>query len=140
MCVNIQYMSFPFWLALLCTTGSSFIHLIRTDTNGFLLLLFLCSDILGALFSSKSTLLVVVSEFHLPNETTSPFCLGWWEKGFLFPFLILGHMFFPELITTSRAWDCLRLIRADACTEERISTPLKLTEKFLFKRRIRCGW
>ena len=34
-CVNIQYLSFSFWLIALCIAGSSFIHLIRTDSNVF---------------------------------------------------------------------------------------------------------
>ena len=32
-CVNIQYLSFSFWLTSLCITGSMFIHLIRTDSD-----------------------------------------------------------------------------------------------------------
>ena len=35
-CVNIQYLSFSFWLTSLRIIGSSFIHLIRTDSNVFL--------------------------------------------------------------------------------------------------------
>ena len=35
-CVNIQYLSFSFWLTLLCIIGSRFIHLIRTESNVFL--------------------------------------------------------------------------------------------------------
>ena len=35
-CINIQYLSFSFWLTSLCIIGSSFIHLIRTDSNVFL--------------------------------------------------------------------------------------------------------
>ena len=34
-CVSILYWCFSFWLTLLCTIGSSFIHLIRTDSNIF---------------------------------------------------------------------------------------------------------
>ena len=33
--VNIQYLSFSFWLTSLCTIGSRFSHLIRTDSNAF---------------------------------------------------------------------------------------------------------
>ena len=36
MCVNILYCCLCFWLTSLCITGSSFIHLIRTDSNVFL--------------------------------------------------------------------------------------------------------
>ena len=36
MCFNIQYFSFSFWLHF-CIIGSEFIHLIRTDSNAFLL-------------------------------------------------------------------------------------------------------
>ena len=32
-CVNMQYMSFSFWLTSLSTISSRFIHLIRTDSN-----------------------------------------------------------------------------------------------------------
>ena len=35
--VDIWYSFFSFWLTSLCTTGSGFIHLIRTDSNAFLL-------------------------------------------------------------------------------------------------------
>ena len=35
-CINIQYLSFSFWLTSLCIIGSRFIHLIRTDSNVFL--------------------------------------------------------------------------------------------------------
>ena len=35
-CINIQYLSSSFWLTSLCIIGSSFIHLIRTDSNEFL--------------------------------------------------------------------------------------------------------
>ena len=34
-CINIQYLSFSFWLTSLCIVGTSFIHLIRTDSNAF---------------------------------------------------------------------------------------------------------
>ena len=34
-CVSILYWCFPFWLTSLCIIGSSFIHLIRTDSNVF---------------------------------------------------------------------------------------------------------
>ena len=34
--VNILYWCFSFWLTSLCIIGSSFIHLIRTDSNVFL--------------------------------------------------------------------------------------------------------
>ena len=37
-CVNILYWCFSFWLTLLCIIGSSFIHLIRTDSNAFFLI------------------------------------------------------------------------------------------------------
>ena len=37
-CVNILYWCFSFWLTSLCIKGSSFIHLIRTDSNAFLLM------------------------------------------------------------------------------------------------------
>ena len=40
MCINILYWCFSFWLTSLCIIGSSFIHLIRTDTNA---LFFFCS-------------------------------------------------------------------------------------------------
>ena len=36
-CVNILYWCFSFWLTSLCIIGSSFIHLIRTDSNMFFL-------------------------------------------------------------------------------------------------------
>ena len=36
-CVSILYWSLFFWLTLLCIMGSSFIHLIRTDSNEFFL-------------------------------------------------------------------------------------------------------
>ena len=35
MCVSILYWCFHFWLTSLCIIGSSFIHLIRTDSNVF---------------------------------------------------------------------------------------------------------
>ena len=35
-CVSIQYLYSSFWLTSLCIIGSSFIHLIRTDSNLFL--------------------------------------------------------------------------------------------------------
>ena len=34
-CVSILYWSLSFWLTSLCIMGSSFIHLIRTDSNKF---------------------------------------------------------------------------------------------------------
>ena len=34
-CVNILHWCFSFWLTSLCIIGSSFIHLIRTDSNAF---------------------------------------------------------------------------------------------------------
>ena len=34
-CINILYWCFSFWLISLCIIGSSFIHLIRTDSNAF---------------------------------------------------------------------------------------------------------
>ena len=34
-CVSILYWCFSFWLTSLCIIGSSFIHLIRTDSNVF---------------------------------------------------------------------------------------------------------
>ena len=37
MCVRIRYLSFSFWLTSLCIIGSRFIHLIRADSNAFLL-------------------------------------------------------------------------------------------------------
>ena len=37
-CVNILYWYFSFWLTSLCILGSSFIHLIRTDSNVFFLM------------------------------------------------------------------------------------------------------
>ena len=37
-CVNILYWCFSFWLTSLCIIGSSFIHLIRTDSNVFFLI------------------------------------------------------------------------------------------------------
>ena len=36
-CVSILYWCFSFWLTLLCIIGSSFIHLIRIDSNVFFL-------------------------------------------------------------------------------------------------------
>ena len=35
---SILYLSFSFWLTSLCIIGSSFIHLIRTDSNVFFLM------------------------------------------------------------------------------------------------------
>ena len=35
-CVRIWYLYFSFWLTSLCIMGSSFIHLIRTDSDAFL--------------------------------------------------------------------------------------------------------
>ena len=37
-CVNILYWCFSFWFTSLCIIGSSFIHLIRTDSNAFFLI------------------------------------------------------------------------------------------------------
>ena len=37
-CVNTLYWCFSFWLTSLCIIGSSFIHLIRTDSNAFFLM------------------------------------------------------------------------------------------------------
>ena len=34
-CISILYWCFSFWLTSLCIIGSSFIHLIRTDSNVF---------------------------------------------------------------------------------------------------------
>ena len=36
MCVSIQYFYFCFWLISLCIIGSSFVHLVRTDSDTFL--------------------------------------------------------------------------------------------------------
>jgi len=38
MCVIILYWCFYFWLTSFCIIGSSFIHLIRTDSNAFFLI------------------------------------------------------------------------------------------------------
>ena len=38
LCTSILYWYFSFWLTSLCTISSSFIHLIRTDSNEFFLL------------------------------------------------------------------------------------------------------
>ena len=37
-CISILYWSLSFWLTSLCIMGSSFIHLIRTDSNVFFLM------------------------------------------------------------------------------------------------------
>ena len=37
-CISILYWCFSFWLTSLCVISSSFIHLIRTDSNVFLLM------------------------------------------------------------------------------------------------------
>ena len=37
-CINILHWCFSFWLISLCVIGSSFIHLIRTDSNAFFLI------------------------------------------------------------------------------------------------------
>ena len=37
-CISILYWYFSFWLTSLCIIGSSFIHLIRTDSNVFFLM------------------------------------------------------------------------------------------------------
>ena len=37
-CVSILYWCFSFWITSLCIIGSSFIHLIRTDSNVFFLM------------------------------------------------------------------------------------------------------
>ena len=37
-CIGILYWCFSFWLTSLCIIGSSFIHLIRTDSNVFFLM------------------------------------------------------------------------------------------------------
>ena len=37
-CVSILYWCFSFWLTSLCIIGSSFIHIIRTDSNVFFLM------------------------------------------------------------------------------------------------------
>ena len=37
-CVSILYWFFSFWLTSLCIIGSTFIHLIRTDSNVFFLM------------------------------------------------------------------------------------------------------
>ena len=38
LCISILYWCFSFWLISLCIIGSSFIHLIRTDSNVFFLM------------------------------------------------------------------------------------------------------
>ena len=38
LCISILYWCFSFWRASLCIIGSSFIHLIRTDSNAFFLI------------------------------------------------------------------------------------------------------
>ena len=37
-CINILYWCFSFWLTSLCKIGSSFIYLIRTNSNAFFLI------------------------------------------------------------------------------------------------------
>jgi len=37
-CVSIWYLAFSFWLPSLCIIGSSIIHLIRNDSNAFLVM------------------------------------------------------------------------------------------------------
>ena len=39
-CVSILYWCFSFWLTSLCIISSSFIHLIRTDSNVFFFIIF----------------------------------------------------------------------------------------------------
>ena len=45
-CVSILYWCFSFWLTSLCIIGSSFIHLIRTDSNIFFFFLIFLNFIL----------------------------------------------------------------------------------------------
>ena len=46
-CINISFLFFSFWLTSFCITGCRFIHLIRTDSHGFLfmtnILLYICT-------------------------------------------------------------------------------------------------
>ena len=35
-CINIRYLFFSFWITSLCIIGSRLIHLIRTDSHGYL--------------------------------------------------------------------------------------------------------
>ena len=42
-CVNILYWCFSFWLTSFCIIGSSFIYLIRTDSNAFFLFHCICT-------------------------------------------------------------------------------------------------
>ena len=53
-CVSILYWCFSFWLTSLCIIGSSFIHLIRTDSNVFFLFFFIFKKIFNSYMRSQT--------------------------------------------------------------------------------------
>src|SRR5574339_381591 len=60
-CVSILYWCFSFWLTSLCIIGSSFIHLIRTDSNVF----FLMADQYSIVYMYHSFLIHSSADGHL---------------------------------------------------------------------------
>ena len=61
MCVSILYWSLSFWLTSLCITGSSFIRLIRTDSNEF----FLMAEQYSMVYMHHSFLIHSFADEHL---------------------------------------------------------------------------
>ena len=66
LCINIQHLTFSFWLASVCIIGSMFIHLIQTDSNVFI-------------FIAEQYSIVIVPQF------TYPFICQWTSRLFLHP-------------------------------------------------------
>ena len=60
-CINILHWCFSFWLTSLCIIGSSFVHLIRTDSNVF----FLMAEWYSIVYMYHSFLIHLSADGHL---------------------------------------------------------------------------
>ena len=80
--ISILYWCFSFWLTSLCITGSSFIHLIRTDSNAFFL-------IAEFVYMYHSFLSILVFSGYMPRSGIS-----WSYGGFIPSFLRDFHTIF----------------------------------------------
>ena len=60
-CINIMYWCFSFWFNSLYIIGSSFIHLIRTDSNAF----FLIAEKYSIVYKYHSFLIRLSADGHL---------------------------------------------------------------------------
>ena len=73
--ITIRYLSFSFWLTLLCIVGSRFIHLIRTDSNAFLFyswIIFHCVYVPQIPFPFICQWTYILFKYHLKEAHIGP--------------------------------------------------------------------